>query len=59
MAADQLCPRCKVGRDSYILDDKNPFCPHLACHNGITCGKFVLLNEESDYENDSKITTDS
>lgn len=27
--SEQLCPKCKVGMDSYILDNKSPFCPYL------------------------------
>lgn len=23
----QLCPTCKVGQDTYLLDNRNPFCP--------------------------------
>ena len=33
----KLCPTCKTGQDTYLLDNKNPFCPYLHCHNGKTC----------------------
>ena len=45
---DQLCPKCKVGRDSFLLDNKNPFCPYITCHTGDTCSKFVLLIQSDD-----------
>ena len=38
-----LCPKCKTGRDSYLLDPKSPVCPYLLCHMGISCARFVPL----------------
>ena len=43
--SEQLCPKCKVGMDSYILDNKSPFCPYLHLHTGDSCAKFVKMNE--------------
>ena len=41
----QLCPTCKVGQDTYLLDNRNPFCPYLHCHNGKTCSAYVPLEK--------------
>ena len=46
----QICTNCKTGRDSFLLDNKNPFCPHLEFHNGISCGKFVPMLPNSDFD---------
>jgi len=39
----QLCPNCKTGQDTYLLDSRSPFCPHIACHDGERCVMFVPL----------------
>lgn len=39
----QLCPECKTGQDTYLLDERSPFCPYLACHSGMTCFVFKPL----------------
>lgn len=39
----ELCPNCKTGADSYLLDSKNPFCPYQHLHNGQTCIMFERL----------------
>lgn len=47
----QLCPNCKTGRDNYLLDGKEPFCPYIHLHNGTSCSRFVLLeNNETEDE---------
>ena len=47
----QLCPNCKTGRDSYLLDGKAPFCPYINLHKGTSCSRFVLLkNNETEDE---------
>ena len=43
----QLCPTCKTGEYSYILDNRNPFCPHLHCHNGKTCTAYVPIEKQN------------
>ena len=50
--SEQLCPKCKVGMDSYILDNKSPFCPYLHLHTGDSCAKFVEMNESEANAND-------
>ena len=48
----QLCPTCKTGQDTYLLDNRNPFCPYLHCHNGKTCLAYEPL-KNTDGGNDS------
>jgi len=42
----QLCPNCKIGQETYLLDRRSPFCPHLACHTGIACVMFESIFEK-------------
>ncbi len=42
----QLCPKCKTGQDTYLLDNRSPFCPYLPCHNGKSCSMFVPLDDK-------------
>lgn len=39
----KLCPNCKTGRYTTLLDSKSPFCPYLVCHNGKSCARFVPI----------------
>ena len=51
---NQLCPTCKTGQDTYLLDNRNPFCPYLHCHNGKTCSAYEPLeNTDGGNNNDS------
>jgi len=43
-----LCPNCKTGQDTYLLDSKNPFCPYLGSHIGKTCAMFVPLEKDGE-----------
>lgn len=43
----QLCPTCKTGQDTYLLDSKNPFCPYIHCHKGNTCSMYVPLKQNT------------
>lgn len=36
-----LCPICKTGQDTYLLDNRNPFCPYVHCHNGVRCTAYI------------------
>ena len=45
---EQLCPKCQTGYDTYLLDNKNPFCPYIHCHNGTSCTMFKPLKENTD-----------
>lgn len=44
---EQLCPKCQTGYDTYLLDDKSPFCPYIHCHNGKSCTMFKPLKENT------------
>ena len=46
-----LCPSCKTGRDSYIIDPASPACPYVSCYNGFRCAYYVPVNdaEEKDF----------
>lgn len=47
----QLCPNCKTGMDSFLLDNHSPFCPYLYLHDGNNCPKFTAINSnEKDIE---------
>lgn len=37
---EQLCPKCKTGQDSYMLDRHDHLCPYIAHHNGKECPFF-------------------
>lgn len=39
-----LCPKCKISENSYLLDNKNPFCKYLRLHTGKSCPKFKKSN---------------
>ena len=41
----QLCPTCKTGQDTYLLDNRNPFCPYLHCYNGKTCTMYRSIKQ--------------
>ena len=41
----QLCPTCKTGQDTYLLDNRNPFCPYLHCYNGKTCTMYRPIKQ--------------
>lgn len=41
----QLCSACKVGQESYKLDSKSLFCPHMGCWNHNKCSAFVPVEK--------------
>lgn len=47
---EQLCPKCQTVYDTYLLDNKNPFCPYIHCHNVTGCTMFKPLKENTDRE---------
>lgn len=47
--AVQLCPNCKTGLGTYLVDRRSPFCPYIFHHNGTICSKFVPLNAKRQY----------
>lgn len=42
----QLCPTCKTGQDTYLLDSRNPFCPYLNLHDGEKCSAYVRIKPD-------------
>lgn len=43
----QICPRCKTGRDSYILDEHSESCPYIGCWKDGKCQFYVPLEKPS------------
>lgn len=41
MDNNNLCQNCKTGADTLSLDEREPMCPYMVCHNGETCSMFV------------------
>ena len=39
----QLCPNCKTGLETYLLDNRGPICPYISYHDGATCFMFKPL----------------
>lgn len=39
----QLCPNCRTGKETYLLDKKEPFCPYIQLHKGDSCVKYSPL----------------
>ncbi len=38
-----LCPKCKVGQESYALDKQSEACPHLASWKTGKCSYFIPI----------------
>lgn len=47
---DYLCPKCKTGQDTYLLDNRNPFCPYLSFHNVDNCFMFKPMSKSDKNE---------
>lgn len=47
---EYLCPKCKTGQDTYLLDNRNPFCPYLSFHNGDNCSMFKPMSKSDKNE---------
>lgn len=45
MDNSQLCPNCQTGAKTVKLDEREPICPYMECHNGTTCTRFVPIKE--------------
>lgn len=48
MNYNKLCPTCKIGQETYMLDSKNPLCPYIGCHNGESCKAYKPLEAETE-----------
>ena len=39
-----LCPNCKTGRESCMVDENSPVCPYLSCYDGYDCGYYKPIS---------------
>ena len=39
-----ICPDCKTGKDSYLIDENSPVCPYLECYDGYNCAYYQPVN---------------
>ena len=46
-----LCPNCQTGANALKLDEREPMCPYLSCHNGKSCSMFVPLEKADNKKN--------
>lgn len=42
----QICSSCETGKQTYMLDPREPFCPYLHRNNGIACNMYEPLKKE-------------
>lgn len=42
----QLCPRCRIGKESYERDRQSTTCPHIFCLKDGKCQYYVPLARE-------------
>lgn len=47
-----LCPNCKTGQETYLLDSRSSFCPYIRFHNGNECSRFRPIRKESEGKED-------
>lgn len=52
----QLCPNCKVGRDTFLLDNRSVFCSYIHCHNGESCKMYQPIEKENNDHKDTDKT---
>lgn len=43
----QICPKCKVGQETYRLDNKSEACPFIHCWHNNKCSAFEPLDKPS------------
>lgn len=41
-----ICPTCKTGLETLLLDRHTPFCPHIDCHKDGDCRRYEPLCED-------------
>ena len=51
----KLCELCKNGYDSFLIENKNPFCRYKSCHTGKACSHFTELTEKEENSYGEKI----
>ena len=42
---ESLCPNCKKGYETYLLDNRNPFCPYIGSYKNGKCGWFIPMEK--------------
>lgn len=47
----QICSSCETGKQTYMLDPREPFCPYLHLNNGIACNMYEPLKKEEQVKN--------
>ena len=47
----QLCPNCKTGLESYLLDKQSPMCPYIHLHQSDGCTMYKELLDTKETEN--------
>lgn len=49
----KLCENCRYGYDSFLMDNKNPFCRFKNEHHGESCDayiKYMEVNQNDEYK---------
>ena len=36
-----LCPDCKTGAESLLIDPSSEVCPYISCYNGYSCAYYA------------------
>jgi len=44
----ELCPNCRTGKETYLLDKKELFCPFIQLHNANGCTKYSPIVKTED-----------
>ena len=47
---DYLCPKCKIGKETYRLDLRSSFCPYICFYNGDKCSIFKPMTKSNKNE---------
>lgn len=43
----KLCPKCKTGKESYMLDKHSEVCPYIYCYKNGKCAYFKPIKKEN------------
>lgn len=41
-----LCPDCKTGQESLVIDPSSVTCPYISCYDGVRCSYYVPIKEK-------------
>ena len=53
-----LCPNCKTGRESCVIDENSPACPYLSCYDGYDCGYYNPISMDEDAVEEIAVETE-